>query len=326
MKDKPDIKPINPGSISQGAGLYICNEGNYQWGNSSVSYFRYSDSAVSDDIFKYVNNRPLGDVCQSMKIFNGKGYVVVNNSGKVEVVNPENFQSIATIKELPSPRYICPVGTDKAYVTNFTGNEISVIDLNANVRLKGIKVRGWTEEMEMSGNRMYVVNRANDQILIVDISQDIIIDSIKVGNEPNSIKKDKNNKLWIICGTADSPGGKCSIYKIDPVTKSVEFQEEFVARSTNPRLAINGTADTLYYLNGGVFRISINNTFIPDKAFIEEGNRILYSIGVHPVNGSIYVSDAIDYTQKGVVYIYRPDGYYLNKFNAGVIPGYFCFY
>jgi hypothetical protein len=40
----------------------------------------------------------------------------------------------------------------------------------------------------------------------------------------------------------------------------------------------------------------------------------------------IYVSDAIDYVQKGKVYIYKPDGILSNSFSAGIIPGEFYFY
>ncbi len=46
---------------------------------------------------------------------------------------------------------------------------------------------------------------------------------------------------------------------------------------------------------------------------------------VDPENGEIYVSDAIDYTQNGVVNRYSADGAaLLDTFTVGVNPGGFC--
>jgi len=60
-------------------------------------------------------------------------------------------------------------------------------------------------------------------------------------------------------------------------------------------------------------------------ALISQGSRNLYGLGVDPTTGNIYVSDAIDYVQKGKVYRYHPDGSLIDSFTAGVIPGGFYF-
>ncbi|HET6991693.1 MAG TPA: DUF5074 domain-containing protein, partial [Bacteroidia bacterium] len=96
-KDEP-LPTTNTGSaINPGDGVFVTNEGNYLGGNSKVSFYRYSDGSSIEDLFNPINTRPLGDVCESMTLINGKEYVVVNNSGKIEVCNPTNMRSEGTI-------------------------------------------------------------------------------------------------------------------------------------------------------------------------------------------------------------------------------------
>jgi hypothetical protein len=58
---------------------------------------------------------------------------------------------------------------------------------------------------------------------------------------------------------------------------------------------------------------------------IDADERLLYSLGVDPVSGDIYLSDAIDYIQAGLVFRYNRYGTLLDSFTAGIIPGSFCF-
>ena len=50
-----------------------------------------------------------------------------------------------------------------------------------------------------------------------------------------------------------------------------------------------------------------------------------YALGVDPRRGDIYVGDAIDYQQQGVVYRFSADGRGLDTLRVGIIPTDFCF-
>ena len=50
-----------------------------------------------------VNNRPLGDMVQSFSVADDKGFIVVNNSQKVEVVLLNTFKSSGCIRGILSP-------------------------------------------------------------------------------------------------------------------------------------------------------------------------------------------------------------------------------
>jgi len=49
-----------------------------------------------------------------------------------------------------------------------------------------------------------------------------------------------------------------------------------------------------------------------------------YGLEVDPVTSDIYVSDAIDFTQRGVVYRFQSNGVPIDTFQAGIVPGAFC--
>ncbi|MDU8955858.1 MAG: YncE family protein, partial [Bacteroides sp.] len=62
-----------------GDGLFITNEGNFQYGNATLSYYDPETKTVENEVFYRANAMKLGDVAQSMTIRNDVGWVVVNN-------------------------------------------------------------------------------------------------------------------------------------------------------------------------------------------------------------------------------------------------------
>ena len=73
-------------TVYYNSGVYISNEGG--WGNSdgSLSFYEYSSDKVYNNIFQKKNNRPLGDVVQSVAISSAsEAFIVVNSSNKIEI-------------------------------------------------------------------------------------------------------------------------------------------------------------------------------------------------------------------------------------------------
>lgn len=321
----PDIQPLQ---ISGGeGGMYITNEGNFQFGNASVSYFEdgLNKEAVID-LFQPANNRPLGDVCQSMYFFNGLAYLVVNNSGKIEVVDENTFQSKATITGFNSPRYFLPVSNSKAYVTDLYDDAISIVDISNYQRVGEIPCPGWTEELLMIYGKVFVTNRSRSFLYVINSLNDALFDSIAIGFGANSLVEDRNGKLWVLCSGRQSTNTLATLQRINPVNNAMEATYTFANISDAPRrLDINGRNNTLYYLNGGVFQMEITATALPANALIPSDGRNFYGLGVHPESGQILVVDAIDYVQRGRIFRYQPNGTAIGSFLAGIIPGDFYF-
>ena len=139
---------------------------------------------------------------------------------------------------------------------------------------------------------------------------------------------DRYNRMWTITdgGYEGSPYGHeaPSLYCIDAETFSVERQFKFRFGDWPSEVQLNGTRDTLYWINNDIWRMDVTATRIPVRPFLEYRDTKYYGLTVNPANGEVYVADAIDYQQQGVIYRYSPEGTLLDEFVAGITPGAFC--
>ncbi len=325
QKDQPPVKD-DTATITGSKRVFITNEGNFNWGNASLSLYNPDNNTVTADIYKTNNNNnPLGDVCQSMTRHNNALLVVVNNSHKVIALNYQTYIKEHEITGLNSPRYILPVSNSKAYISDLYNNTIYIADLNTWSVSATIPCKGWTEEMALSYGKAFVCNRKSNYLYVINTASDQVTDSIAVGYGSSSIQKDKNEKLWVLCSGSSSLNQLPKLVRVNPLNNQVELSLVFTANDSPGNLQLNGAGDHIYYLNHGVYTMHIADLNLPASAFISEGTKIYYGIGIDPEDETIYVSDAIDYVQKGKIERYTPTGIYINTFTAGITPGSFYF-
>ena len=326
VKDKPQAPIKTIANINSQHKIFVVNEGNYGWGNASVSLFDEESGVVVDDYYKQQNaNAAIGDVCQSMVKFQNHYYLVVNNSNKIIELNAGDFKKTAVVTGLQSPRYMLPVSNSKAYVSDLYSNSIQVVDLNTKSVSKSIACSGWTEQMATLYGNVFVTNIKSDYCYVIDAYTDLISDSVLVGEGANSLVFDKYDKLWMMVGGNTSNGSIAKLLKINPANFQIESSFVFGASDSPGSLTINKTKDTLYFLNKGVFQMPIVSTQLPASPLIQQGSKLFYGLGVNPYNHHIYVSDAIDYVQKSKIEIYSVQGQMIKSFNAGIISGQFLF-
>lgn len=321
FSDQPSADPDN------GMGAFIVNEGKFMGGDGSLSFYSCDSLKVYNDLFTSQNNRPLGDVPNSITISGDYGYVVVNNSGKVEVIDKKSYKSTATIAGLISPRNIAVVNGSKAYVTSLYSDSVAVLDLKSN-SIKGyINIGNSTEAIAGYGNVTYVTNwLGGNTVYVIDNATDIIIDSIKVGTEPESMVIDKYNRLWVLCTGGWRKEHLAELYVINTGSNKVDDKYVFPAISDSPScLKTDGAGQTLYYLNNGVWKMDIDASSLPSSALILQSGQLFYRMEINPLNGDILVTDAVDYVQNGYLLVHKNDGTFISKHRTGVLPGNICF-
>lgn len=322
-KDRPEPPLETPNAPVQ-HGVYVINEGNFQWANASVSHFDPATGAVIEDLYQPANGEALGDVLQNMTLHGGRAYLVVNNSGKVVVVDPSTFEATATITGFASPRQILPVNTSKAYVSDLQSGNISVVDLASNTVSATIRCPGWTEAMVHTGGHLFVTNQSRRYVYVIDVNTDVLVDSIAVSRGGNSMVQDANGRIWLAC--TGGGGTVPAIHRIDPDSRTVEATFALTTGTDSPwRLVINAEGNVIHYLNNGVYRMDITMDALPTTPFIGADGRNFYGLGVDPSNGAIHVADALDYTQRGLVLRFTSSGEPLGSFHAGRIPSGFVF-
>ena len=330
---------INGPDIAVTQGVFIVNEGNFNQDNASLSYFDYSSGQLFNQVFFAANGAPLGDVAQSMIIHKQRAYVILNNSGKIYVMDPSDLLFIDKIAGLSSPRNILFVDDRKAYITDLYSKSIHIYDEGTNKITGEIGVDNGspynqhsTEQLVKYGDFVFVTCWSYDnKILVIDTETDLLVDSIEVGKQPNSIVLDQNNKLWVLSdgGNPGSAYGQepASLSRINPGERKVEVTWQFTDMNSSPTdLCLNGTLDTLYYIDGGIYQVAVQESELPDSPVIQAGNHSFYSLDVDPYLNILYLGDAVDYQQNGWVYRYTPSGAAIDSFQVGLLPGDFCFW
>jgi YVTN family beta-propeller protein len=323
----PDTSNDPTESILTGNGVYILNEGNFRSGNGSVSFYSYESGQIHNDIFFKINGWPLGDVPNSMVIRDDKAYIVVNNSGKIEVVERNTMKSISTINGLISPRNISMVNTGKAYVTSIYSDSVAIINLNDNSISGYINIRRSSESVAIVGSKAFISNwMGGNEVMVINTVNDKVVDSIKVGTEPESMVTDRYNMLWVLCNGGWKRQNYAELIEINTTTYQVESKFVFAAKEASPScLQIDGNGETLYYLEKGVRQMSISSTVLPITTLIPESGAYFYKMSINPLNSDIFITDAVDYSRAGNVLFYKKDGTFVSAQQAGIIPGGMCF-
>ena len=304
------------------SGVYVTNEGNFQFGNSTISYFDEQTNYVTNDVFFAANGFELGDVCQSMIQIGAYYYVVVNGSGRVEVVDTTDFKVVKTITGCQSPRYLLPLSASKAYLTDLYDNKVHILNLATNEITGSISIPMWTEALVYANNKVYVSAPHSKFVLVVDPLLDLITDSIEAGEGVTGMVLDKNNTLWLLSngdlGTHDP-----FLAKVDVSTDEIILQETL----DHPAGGLTCSADlsTLYWLEDGVVKLSVDSPVSQRATIIAKGIHNWYGLGIHPFTEDVYVSDAFDYLQSSEIFIYSKEGDQKSSFTAGVISGGFWF-
>ena len=327
-----DYGPLHEEPFAQSQrGVFITCEGNFGWDNASLSFYDPAARTVENEIFIRANGMKLGDVAQSMTLHKGRGYVVVNNSGAVYVIDPATFRVTGVIEGVVSPRNIHFPNDTTAYITDLYDPRITVVDSRSN-RIRGrIPMNGHksTEQMVQYGKYVYCNCWSyQNRIIKIDTETDQVVDELKVGIQPTSLVMDKNHKMWTITdgGYEGSPYGyeAPSLYRIDAETFTVEKQFKFKMGDWPSEVQLNGTGDKLYWINKDIWSMDVDAERVPVRPFLEYSGTIYYGLTVDPVRGDVYVADAIDYQQQGIVYRYSSEGELIDEFYVGIIPGAFC--
>ncbi len=341
-RHKPDIRMTE---MESGHPVIILNEGNFMYGNSSVSYYDAASGKLVNDVFYNQNGFPLGDVAFSATLHDGLLYIVVNNSGKIVAVNMGKYPALAAfsfikkITGLTSPRYMYFFSDEKAYVSDLYAKAISIVDpstlaITGTINVDNHSGRFYQHPTEqfVGWDRFIFTNcySYDNQILVIDPEKDAVVDSVQVLKQPSSMVLDRNGKLWVICdgGYANSAygNGQPGLVRIDPLTRTVEKVFPLEAGHWASEVHLNGGSDTLYFINGGIWRMPVGAMALPGEPFIPAGdNQLFYSLGIDPATSEVYAGDAIDNVQQGVVFRYSPAGIPEDTLRVGIIPGAFVF-
>ena len=318
-------------------GFFIVNEGAFNHGNSSLSFLDKSTGLVTNNIFEKATGKPLGDQAQSMTVHDGRGYIVVQNSGKIEVIDVSDYSLLATVeKGVVSPRYFLAVSHSKGYFTDWGADNVSgyikIMDLETFTVTDSIDTKdAGANQLIKLNDYVYVSHNGGwgkaNTIAVVDWKKDEFVQSIQTLTNPQSLVEDRNGDIWVT-GTGisdyfnpenDTPG---FVAKLDTDQNTIAFSIEAGVTGYElwpKHITTDRSGENLFFIyNGGVSTLPITATAgdkyqqIIDKSF--------YGLSVDVSENQLIGLEAKDFTNAGHMFRYSLDGMILDSLEVGIAP------
>jgi YVTN family beta-propeller protein len=318
-----------------GSGVYVVNEGTFFAGNGELSFISGSNGSVTNNLFQSVNGFAAGDIAQSFHIHQGKGYLVMNNSQKIEVVQVPGVTSIATITGFSGPRYMVSAG-NRGYVTDWSSKSVKMVDLDQHAIISSIDVGLLPEQLLLAGDKLFVPNSGDSTVSIIDLNTWSLLATITVGLGPNSVQKDDHGRIWVLCngstgpdyigGTADDAAG--SLWRINANTFATELAMTMGQFEHPLKLQTNSDGTMLYFLNGldgyngAIYSMNADDLVLPSSPNVSGS---FYGLGIDPNNGNVWGGVAPSFTQNGYVLRYDLNGIRVDSIGVGIAPNGFAF-
>ncbi len=327
----------NEGTYIESGSAIVVNEGAFGSNNGSISFIS-AEGVVKNNIFELANNgSPLGDVVQSFARVGNKGLICVNNSQKIEVVDVKTFQRLATINAGDTtnyPRYAVAVASNKAFITNGSGDGIvAVLNLDNYSITKTIPVGDGPEQMEIASGNVYVCNSGgwgvDSTVSVINIGSETVTKTIKVGDIPTKIIRDAQENLWVLCnGQTDFSAWPivknltpAKLVRINTSTQSVDRVFTLIEANGNTQklnIAIGNNGTSVYYaIDNDIYKLGIDVTALPSsKLFTTSG---IYGLGTS-YNQQIWVLQAPSFSSSGKVIKYSNAGTAIDSVSVGIGP------
>jgi DNA-binding beta-propeller fold protein YncE len=347
----------NPNAIP--SGMYVLNEGNMGGNKASIDFVDFRNFHYIRNLYLERNQKvikELGDIGNDIQIYGGKLYAVINGSNKVEVMDAQTCKRIARI-DIPNCRYI-RFAQGNAYVSSYVGLGATDPDAQlgavyridtASLQITGEVTVGYQpNELEVLDGCLYVANSGgysaasektdyDSTVSVVEMNELKQIRKIPVAINLHRIRKDSRGKLWV-----SSLGDYAKIpSRLFVIEKNDNSNEMVVTDTLNvPCSDMCIAGDSLYFCsvewdmssNSSVVSYGIINTLTKELVtihFITDGTEqdIVYPYGikVNPVNGDIYIADAMDFVTPGKLHCYDNNGKLKWLVRTGNIPAHLCF-
>lgn len=308
--------------IESGEMMLVCAEGNFRWSNAEAGLVNLRTGEAAWKAFSSRNDRPLGDVLQSAAFWGGKLWLVVNNSGRLEAIDPASFVLLESITGLNSPRFLQAVSDDKAYCSDLYADKLWILRRGNNNPTGSIAMPGWTEEMLFSGNRLWVLCRKKPWVLGINPQTDQVTDTLFLPGNGSSMTSGSHGKIWISYESAAGLAPGVGLFHPDSAAV-LQYWDGNAADPAPDRLQATVSGDTLFFLARGLCRIQSGMEGI-HRYVLPSGN--WYGLGLEASRRQLFVSDVKDYQQGSRILRLNYAGTTLGEFTGGIISSRFYFW
>ena len=337
--------------------VFVLNEGGMGSNNSTLDFLRFEDGKYILSAFNKMNpdvGAGLGDVGNDIAIHGKEAWIVVNNSGIVEVISAEDETEIATVT-VPTPRNIA-FDDNYAYVTSWAGAYItygadySITDSKNpkgqvyRINLKTKKAEGSVEVgyqpegIAYYNGKLYVANSGgissqlpptyayDNTVSIIDAASFKVEKTVEVQVNLKNVYSDGKGNIYVttLGNYWDVHSGLYMLTASAPA--SVKHVDDYVSIS-----ALCG--DTVYCI-GTDSEFDWSATHVYSAWSVTGGSKKALSLNITETTpyglgvldaDTFFVADAGDYFNPGSVSCYYKGSKKWSA-TAGVCPGHFAIY
>lgn len=341
-------------------GLYVLNSGVKGNNEATLDYFDCLTSTYHRNI--YAERNPdalpsLGDNGTDLAVADGKLYVILSGSHRLEIFNVENTQRFATVS-INNPRRIL-LRDNYAYITSYLKQKeqkYGELPLGELVRIKtddltdirkitlgcqpdemlyfvaGNESTGSEKEtlLLVSNTGEYNSPHFDNRLSVVNLDNFVQTSYIRTGTSPHCLAI-SGRYLYV-----ETSGN----YKEEPPQLCILRDRSNLNTFTRdtvrdlPSLSFVQVDDTLFMIKGrknqfgdilerDFVKYSMKADDIVDR-FVADGTETQIetptSVAVHPVTHEIFITDARRGTSSGLLHCYTPDGRQKWKVKTGIAP------
>ena len=178
-----DNTSISSENVSENTSwVFVANEGAFGSSNGSIS--------MIDDFGNVYETGDLGDIVQSIEVFENKLIVLINNSHKIKIYDITSeglaMPGIEVSTNGSSPRDMVVVDNN-VYFTNWNTSDVKVFNLYTYNIDDSISVGAMPEGIETDGNTIWVANSGEDTVSEIDVSTRMVTATHIVGDGPQNL-------------------------------------------------------------------------------------------------------------------------------------------
>ena len=303
--------------------VFVACEGNFGASNGSIHIIDENGETSS------VND--IGDVVQSLEVFNNKLFVIVNNSHKIIAYDiTENGLSLPGIEVSTNgsgPREMVIVN-DNLYFTNWNTNDVKILNLFNYTISDFISFEGKPESIIYDNNNLYVGIQLNNDysdsnlLYEINISSGEITNEFEIGYGPTSIIK-ANDDIYIANTYYDENfNAFFSTSRVDLNTNQItinNYGDGVVCGGSVHKI----NNDVYRSYDGGIVMLDDNLNFINSTKIGDEEPNQVYSSEI--INNKVYFG-ITNFTDINLVKIYNSNNELESTIEAGLFPGDFAYW
>ena len=301
----------NPASSNEEntSWVFVANEGSFGASNGSIS--------MINDFGDVYETDAIGDVVQSLAVYDNKLIVIVNNSHKIKFYDITTdglaMPGIEVSTNESSPREMVAVD-GHIYFTNWNSSDVKVLNLETYNIDHSIPVGVMPEGIHTDGSTIWVANSGGTTVSEIDIATHQVTTTHEVGQGPQNLTQ--NGNAIYVSRTYYSADWTETYHGASKIDSEILINNYGLGAVCGGSVLSKG-ANVYRSFNGGLAKMD-SELNLEDVSIGEFNQNQVYHVELIDDNFWFAITDFSDLNE---VHVLDDEGNTINVYNVGQNPG-----